>query len=253
MTDDDPWRPPAHHDFESPPPAEPAPSRAAPAPPSVPEFPASPAPADDGWVPGPPKPGAAGVPLPPVPLPPGAAAPIPDTGPYVSPASPAGGWAGEATAGTYGMGPIHYTASRSVYRRPVEGLGRLVLGAILLSGVAAPWYVVTAGDDWEWVRGWSFRWWSEGDLVAFKSLAIVAGVTGVLALLVAIAKPRFGAIAALVALGGAAAATGAIYNLVAGWGASGPFQVYGGPGLFTVALGGVLCLWGGIRAALTSR
>jgi len=127
-----------------------------------------------------------------------------------------------------------------------------VFGALLLGGVTAPWYVVAAGDDREWVNGWTFRWWREGDLVAFKTLAIAAGATALLALLVAIFKPRIWLFAVLAALGGAAAAAGAIYNLVAGWGTSGPFHVYGGPGLFAVAVGGVLCLWGGIRAAASS-
>lgn len=204
-------------------------------------------------MPGPPKPGAAGVPLPPVALPAGTAAPVPDPGQSAAHAGPAGGWAGESTpAAGWGVGPGRYSANPYYTRRNLDGLIRLVFGALLLGGVTAPWYVVAAGDDREWVNGWTFRWWREGDLVAFKTLAIAAGATALLALLVAIFKPRIWLFAVLAALGGAAAAAGAIYNLVAGWGTSGPFHVYGGPGLFAVAVGGVLCLWGGIRAAASS-
>lgn len=253
MTEYDPWRPPTHPDTSDSPSVPTAPATPfEPLPPVAPAATPTAAPLDDGWVPGPPKPGAAGVPLPPVPLPPGAAAPVPDPGQWGSPGAPAGGWAGDPAPSGWGVGPVRYSATPYYTRRNVEGLVRLVLGALLLGGVAAPWFVVAAGDDREWVNGWTFRWWREGDLVAFKTLAVVAGVTAGLALLVAIFKPRLRLFAALASLGGAGAATGSIYNLVAGWGSSGPFQVYGGPGLFAVALGGVLCLWGGIRAALTS-
>lgn len=195
---------------------------------------------DDTWQPGPPKPGAAAAPLPPV-------------------AVPAGGWSGHQPGapgalapGSYGAGPIRYSVEPAYSRRNVAGLGRLATGAVLLFGLLAPWFVARAGERFVWTRAWSFEGWRIDDLVGFKALAVAAGVTAALSFLVVIWKPRFAGMAALAALGGMLVAAGSIYNIVAGWGTDSGLRVYGGPGLFLAAAGGLLIAIGGLRAAVTA-